>query len=299
MRRLRARNPVGDWAAIDASAEHGARRYDAVARRARLGSARGRRIGVRIRRLARGAPTPPLLLAICRRSCDPPSSARSARAIRSPSSPTESSTIQTRYAACRAGRASSCCRTRLRRDAALVSIDVPRAVVSGDTVEYASGDRRRNGGGARAGTLQLDARRQNHRDGAGRFDCGRSANERSISRSKLDGAAGPSILRAVVASPDDAEPRNDTLSVAIDLSRAASAVFASTSPDFDARYSLAVLRGALGIPTRGYFRVAPGEWRIEGALTPVDRGRGAAGACATRRSRSSTATRARSARRER
>ncbi len=86
---------------------------------------------------------------------------------------------------------------------------------------------------------------------------------------KLDGAAGPSIIRAVVKSPDDAEPRNDTVSVAIDLSRAASAVFASTSPDFDARYALAVLRGSLGIPTRGYFRVAPGEWRIDGALTPV------------------------------
>src|SRR5262249_2412049 len=48
-----------------------------------------------------------------------------------------------------------------------------------------------------------------------------------------------------------------------------SAVFVSTSPDFDARYALAVLRGALGIPTRGFFRVAPGEWRVEGALTPI------------------------------
>jgi hypothetical protein len=59
------------------------------------------------------------------------------------------------------------------------------------------------------------------------------------------------------------------VAVSIDLSRAASAVFVSTSPDFDARYALAVLRGALGIPTRGFFRVAPGEWRVEGALTPV------------------------------
>ena len=46
-------------------------------------------------------------------------------------------------------------------------------------------------------------------------------------------------------------------------------MFVSTSPDFDARYALAVLRGALGIPTRGFFRVAPGEWRVEGALTPI------------------------------
>jgi len=27
-----------------------------------------------------------------------------------------------------------------------------------------------------------------------------------------------------------------------------------------------VLRGALGIPTRGFFRVAPGEWRVEGSF---------------------------------
>jgi hypothetical protein len=59
------------------------------------------------------------------------------------------------------------------------------------------------------------------------------------------------------------------LTVSVDISRAASAVFVSTSPDFDARYALAVLRGALGIPTRGFFRVAPGQWRVEGALTPV------------------------------
>src|SRR6185312_7373030 len=32
---------------------------------------------------------------------------------------------------------------------------------------------------------------------------------------------------------------------------------------------LAVLRGALSIPTRGFLRVAPGEWRSEGALTHV------------------------------
>ena len=94
--------------------------------------------------------------------------------------------------------------------------------------------------------------------------------ERTVTlRTRLEGAPGPAVLRAVVASAGDMEHRNDTLSVAIDLSRAASAVFVSTSPDFDARYALAVLRGALGIPTRGFFRVAPGEWRVEGALTPI------------------------------
>ena len=97
--------------------------------------------------------------------------------------------------------------------------------------------------------------------------------ERSVVvRVRLDGSGG-SLLQAAVTSADDAERRNDTLSVAVDLSRAASAVFVSTSPDFDARYSLAVLRGSLGIPTRGFFRVAPGEWRVEGSLTVAETAR--------------------------
>jgi len=83
------------------------------------------------------------------------------------------------------------------------------------------------------------------------------------------GGGGPEVLRAVAVAADDAEPRNDTLAVAVDVSRAASAVFVSTSPDFDARYALAVLRGSLGIPTRGYWKVAPGEWRNEGSFSPV------------------------------
>ncbi|MDB4875919.1 MAG: hypothetical protein JWM41_2365 [Gemmatimonadetes bacterium] len=154
-----------------------------------------------------------------------------------------------------------------RRDLAVASIDVPRAVVSGDTVEMRIGVVA-GGGGARPGTLSLSL------DGlpvaATPVDSLPPFGERTIVvKAKLEGTAGPVVLRAVASSPGDAEPRNDTLAAAIDLSRAASAVFVSTSPDFDARYSLAVLRGALGIPTRGFFRVAPGEWRVEGALTPI------------------------------
>src|SRR4029078_3025721 len=80
---------------------------------------------------------------------------------------------------------------------------------------------------------------------------------------------GPEVLRAVSTAPEDAEHHNDTLAVTGDVSRAASAVIVSTSPDFVARYALAVLRGSLGIPTRGYWKVAPGEWRNEGAFSPV------------------------------
>jgi len=155
----------------------------------------------------------------------------------------------------------------VRRDLAVASIDVPRAVVSGDTIETRVGVVA-GSGGARAGSLTIALEGKTIAtlpvDSLAPF-----AERTIVVRSKLEGSGGPSILRAIVASPGDAEPRNDTASVAIDLSRAATAVFVSTSPDFDARYALAVLRGSLGIPTRGFFRVAPGEWRIEGALTPV------------------------------
>jgi hypothetical protein len=55
----------------------------------------------------------------------------------------------------------------------------------------------------------------------------------------------------------------------IDVSEAAGAIFVSTSPDLDARYAVAVLRGTLSLPTRGFFRVAPGQWRVDGSLSPV------------------------------
>jgi hypothetical protein len=88
-------------------------------------------------------------------------------------------------------------------------------------------------------------------------------------RVRASGVQGAGILRAIVSSAGDAEPRNDTLAATIEISRAASAVFVSTSPDQDARFAIAVLRGTLALPTRGFLRVAPGNWRHEGTLAPA------------------------------
>jgi hypothetical protein len=159
---------------------------------------------------------------------------------------------------------------KAQRDLAVSTIDVPRAIVAGDTIETRVG-LIAGGAGARAGTLTLTV--DDKPIGSAPIDSLGAFGERTIAvKARVEGKAGPAVLRAIVASPDDAEHRNDTLAVAIDLSQAASAVFVSTSPDFDARYALAVLRGALGIPTRGFFRVAPGEWRVEGALTKIAEG---------------------------
>ncbi|HEY2377192.1 MAG TPA: hypothetical protein VGH98_14550 [Gemmatimonadaceae bacterium] len=152
-------------------------------------------------------------------------------------------------------------------DLAVASLELPRAIVSGDTVEVhvglvagakgsAPGKLTLTVGDAAVLSVPVDS-------------LGPYAERPILVRARVEGREGPTVVRAIVKSPGDAEPRNDTLSMAVDLSRAASAVFVSTSPDLDARYALSVLRGALAVPTRGYFRVAPNAWRVDGSLAPV------------------------------
>ena len=149
-------------------------------------------------------------------------------------------------------------------DLAVASLEAPRAAVSGDTIEARVGLVAGAAGSQKGNlTLSLDSKPL----GTTPLDSLAPFAERSVTfRVALNGSAGPAVLRAVASSAGDVEPRNDTLLAAIDVSRAATAVFVSTAPDFDARYALAVLRGALAIPTRGFFRVTPTMWRVDGTF---------------------------------
>jgi hypothetical protein len=80
---------------------------------------------------------------------------------------------------------------------------------------------------------------------------------------------GIALLTVTVAAPGDVEPRNDSAIVTLDVARAEGAVLVSSAPDEEIRYLIAVLRGALALPARGFYRVAPGAWRREGTLAPV------------------------------
>lgn len=77
-------------------------------------------------------------------------------------------------------------------------------------------------------------------------------------------------IRAIVTATGDAYRRNDTLATVIELRTSPSAVLVSTAPDQDARFALALMRGALGVGVRGYLRVAPAIWREEGTLARVE-----------------------------
>jgi len=155
------------------------------------------------------------------------------------------------------------------RDAALMDVSAPRVAAGGDTVDVrvtvGAG-----GGGAGAGTVRLEL--------AGRgvasmpFDSLPSFGERTVTMrfiAPTGSGAAPVELRATVESSSDGEPANDGASTVMELTAGAAAVLVSTSPDLDSRELAALLRGTVLLPTRAYFRVAPGQWREDVTLQSV------------------------------
>jgi hypothetical protein len=153
------------------------------------------------------------------------------------------------------------------RDAAIVDLQAPRAAVSGDTIEVKIGVVA-GPAGASAGTLTVTAGSATIATIA--VDSLPAYGERALTvRAQAPSGSGAMLLGAVIRTAGDAEPLDDSLTTVVETSPAAGAVLVSTSPDFDARDALAVLRGALSLPTRGYYRIAPGMWRLEGSFASV------------------------------
>ncbi|MDF1505346.1 hypothetical protein PYV61_20515, partial [Roseisolibacter sp. H3M3-2] len=152
-------------------------------------------------------------------------------------------------------------------DAAVVGLQLPAGGSAGDTVDVevrlAAVAR-----GADVGTVRLllDARQVAE---APLPALAPYAEQLVRLRATLAGSAGTVVARAVVASGGDREARNDTASAALEVSDVPAVVFVSAAPDFDARAALGVARGALGLPVRGFYRVAPGQWRREESMAVV------------------------------
>ncbi len=153
-------------------------------------------------------------------------------------------------------------------DAAVAALDASRALLAGDTVT------------ARvtiiAGSMGSPAGRVELRLDDALLDTALLAplapfTERVIAlHGMATGAERGALLRAIVRVSGDREPRNDTLTLGVDVTRAPAAVFVSTAPDYDVREAVAALRGVTSLPTRAFYRVAPGTWRTDGTLAQVD-----------------------------
>ena len=152
-------------------------------------------------------------------------------------------------------------------DAAVVDVRAPRVASAGDTVAVrvtvGAGT-----GAAPGGTLRLEL--AGRRVASLPFEALPALGERTVTMTFVVPAGnGPAELRAVIEVAGDAEPGNDAASAVLDLTAGAAAVLVSTSPDLDSRELAALLRGTVLLPTRAYFRVAPGQWREDQALQPV------------------------------
>jgi hypothetical protein len=152
-------------------------------------------------------------------------------------------------------------------DVAVGTLDLPRTLLAGDTltarVTLVGGP-----AGGPGGRLEL------HLDGsviasATYGEMARYGEQALAVRGVVSGTERTAVLQAVIHGDGDLEPRNDTLSMGVDVSRSPAAVFVSTAPDYDAREAVAALRGVTALPTRAYYRVAPGAWRADGTLAPV------------------------------
>ncbi len=154
-----------------------------------------------------------------------------------------------------------------RRDVALADLAVPSSATAADTVSVAAtlvagGSATPEGSmavlldGVEHATVPVPA-------------LGPYASTRITARVTMPRGAHIALLQSVVRVAADAEPRNDTLTAAIEIGDRPTAVFLSTAPDLDVREVLTVLRGALDVPTRAYLRVAPNAWRVEGALASI------------------------------
>lgn len=151
-------------------------------------------------------------------------------------------------------------------DIAVIAIDGPRAAVGGDTVDVRATVRAAE---QMPDSTQLTFALNGRALATVSIDPLPSRSERTVAaRISLSSPDGPHVFTAALAGAD-AEPSNDTVGTVIDIARAARAVLVSTRPDLDARFMTTVLRGAISLPTRAYFRVTPDEWRLEGPLTPI------------------------------
>ena len=153
-------------------------------------------------------------------------------------------------------------------DAAVSALDAPHALLAGDTVSarvtIVAGAA---GSGAGRVELRLD---DAILDTASLSPFAPFAERVVALRGIAPGAERGAVLRAIVRVPGDRESRNDTLTLAVDVTRAPAAVFVSTAPDYDVREAVAALRGVTSLPTRAFYRVAPGMWRTDGVLAHVE-----------------------------
>ncbi|MBP7549214.1 MAG: hypothetical protein KA761_02945 [Gemmatimonadaceae bacterium] len=153
-------------------------------------------------------------------------------------------------------------------DAAIAVLDAPGGALGGDTIPVRIVAKAGTDGSAAASVeLRLDDRviSTSPLPALGAFE----EREFRVSIPVPAADATRRIAARIVQATPDAVATNDTASAPLVVSGAAAATFISTSPDQDARFALAVLRGTRRGPVQAFWRVTRDQWRTDGAMRPV------------------------------
>jgi hypothetical protein len=154
------------------------------------------------------------------------------------------------------------------RDAAVLGLEMPRSAVAGDSITILV---RLSAGAAGVGAGSVAVTMESASLARIPVDSMPAWTERDVSVNVRVPPAGPEhrVVRAALSVAADVVAANDTLAAVLDVASAPRAVFVSTAPDQDSRFSLEILRGTLAIAVRAFYRVAPNVWRQEPGLTPA------------------------------
>jgi len=150
-----------------------------------------------------------------------------------------------------------------RPDAALAVLDAPGGALGGDTIQVRMVVR---AGAAGSAATRLETSLDARVVQATPLPALEPFEEREVRAAIAVPAADATRRIRAALSGGDAVSANDTASAALVVSGAAAATFISTAPDEDARFALAVLRGTRRGPVQGFWRVAPGAWRVDGGM---------------------------------
>ncbi len=156
-------------------------------------------------------------------------------------------------------------------DAAVAALDLPAALRAGDTATAVIDVAARAAGAGDSALLELvELGRVVAR---ARVPLGTGGARRTLTF--VPAATGSLVEQRryearVSGFPADADPRNDARATLAGVSRAASIVVVSDSPDHDVRWLGATLEATSGLPVRVLVRVGEAGWRDARTLRPLD-----------------------------
>ncbi|HKV72048.1 MAG TPA: hypothetical protein VJN62_12415 [Gemmatimonadales bacterium] len=158
-------------------------------------------------------------------------------------------------------------------DAFVSAVEGPHQVAPGDTVRlrvtYGKAGRREGGSGKSDATLTATvAGRQLVSRKVVLPDSGTMTSDLTLPASRVP-SPGWSALSVAVQWAGDSEPRDDSRSFPIEVTREPAAVVLGAPPDWDATFLARALGDVARVPVRYFTQITPGRWNEGVTLAPV------------------------------